>query len=62
MTATDAIKIIKSECYVFNPMNFDRMSLVNTALDTAVKALQRMIEDDKRETGEENEKRTHENL
>lgn len=62
MTATEAIKIIKSECYVFNPMNFDRMSLVNTALDTAVKALQRMIEDDKRETGEENEKRTHENL
>ena len=39
MTNKDAIDIIKSECYVFNPLNFDRSTMVNTALDMAVKAL-----------------------
>ena len=40
MTREDAIHIIKSECYVFNPLNFDRSTMVNTALDMAVKALE----------------------
>lgn len=40
MTKKDAIDIIKSECYVFNPLNFDRSTMVNTALDMAVKALE----------------------
>jgi hypothetical protein len=40
MTREDAIDIIKSECYVFNPLNFDRSTMVNTALDMAIKALE----------------------
>lgn len=40
MTKEDAIDIIKSECYIFNPLNFDRSTMVNTALDMAVKALE----------------------
>lgn len=40
MTASEAIKVIKSECYVFNPLNFDRTRFVNTALDKAVEALE----------------------
>lgn len=44
MTASEAIKIIKSECYVFNPLNFDRTRLVNTALDKAVEALEQVKE------------------
>jgi hypothetical protein len=40
MTREEAIDIIKSECYVFNPLNFDRSTKVNTALDVAVKALE----------------------
>ena len=39
MTREEAIDIIKSECYVFNPLNFDRSTMVNTALDMAVNAL-----------------------
>ena len=39
MTLDEAINIIKSECYVFNPLNFDRSTMVNTALDMAVEAL-----------------------
>lgn len=39
MTKEDAIDIIKSECYVFNPLNFDRTTMINTALDIAVEAL-----------------------
>ena len=39
MTKEEAINIIKSECYVFNPLNFDRSTKVNTALDMAIKAL-----------------------
>lgn len=44
MTASEAIKIIKSECYVFNPLNFDRTQLINTALDKAVEALEQVKE------------------
>lgn len=44
MTASEAIKIIKSECYVFNPLNFDRTRLINTALDKAVEALEQVKE------------------
>ena len=40
MTKEEAINIIKSECYVFNPLNFDRSTMVNTALDMAIKALE----------------------
>ena len=32
MTIDEAKEIIKSECYVFNPLNFDRSTTVNTAL------------------------------
>lgn len=46
MTKEDAIDIIKSECYVFNPLNFDRSTMVNTALDMAVKALKQEPSDD----------------
>lgn len=40
MTAREAIDVIRSECYVFNALNFDRSTMVNTALDMAVKALE----------------------
>ena len=40
MTKEEAINIIKSECYAFNPLNFDRSTKVNTALDMAIKALE----------------------
>ena len=40
MTSDEAIDIIKSECYVFNPFNFDRSTIVNTKLDMAIKALE----------------------
>lgn len=39
MTREEAIAVIKSECYVFNPLNFDRSTRINTALDMAIKAL-----------------------
>lgn len=35
----EAINIIKSECYVFNPLNLDRSTKVNTALDMAIEVL-----------------------
>ena len=41
MTNKEAIEIIKSECYVFNPLDFDRSTMVNTALDIAIKALEK---------------------
>lgn len=44
MRASEAIKVIKSECYVFNPLNFDRTQLINTALDAAVEALEQIKE------------------
>ena len=40
MTKEEAINTIKSECYVFNPLNFDKSTMVNTALDMAIKALE----------------------
>lgn len=40
MKKEEAIDVIKSECYVFNPLNFDRSTRVNTALDMAIKALE----------------------
>ena len=40
MTREEAINIIKSECYVFNPLNFDKSTMVNTALDMAIEALE----------------------
>ena len=40
MSREEAINIIKSECYVFNPLDFDRSTMVNTALDMAIKALE----------------------
>lgn len=40
MTSEEAINIIKSECYVFNPLNFDRSTSINTALDMAIKTLE----------------------
>lgn len=43
MTREEAIDIIKSECYVFNPLNFDRATMVNTALDMAVNALEQEL-------------------
>ncbi len=41
MTKEEAIDIIKSECYIFNQLNLDRSIMVNTALDMAIKALER---------------------
>lgn len=40
MTREEAISIIKSECYIFDPLNLDRSTMVNTALDMAIKALE----------------------
>lgn len=41
MTNKEAKEIIKSECYVFNPLDFDRSTMVNTALDIAIEALEK---------------------
>ena len=41
MTNKEAIEIIKSECYVFNPLDFDKSTRINTALDIAIKALEK---------------------
>ena len=40
MTREEAIGVIKSDCYVFNPLDFDRSTKINTALDMAIKALE----------------------
>ena len=39
MTNKEAIGVIKSECYVFNPLDLDESTRINTALDMAIKAL-----------------------
>lgn len=39
MTKEEAKSIIKSECYVFNPLDLDGSSRINLALDMAIKAL-----------------------
>ena len=36
----EAIRIIKSECYISDLLDLDRTRMVNTALDTAIKALE----------------------
>ena len=41
MTREEAVNIIKSECYVFNPLDFDKSTRINTALDMAVEALEK---------------------
>ena len=41
MTNKEAKDIIKSECYVFNPLDFDSSTKINTALDMAIKALEK---------------------
>lgn len=40
MTREEARAIIKSECYIFDPLNLDRSTMVNTALDMAIIALE----------------------
>ena len=35
----EAIRVIKSECYISNLLNLDRTTIVNSALDKAVEAL-----------------------
>lgn len=40
MTNEEAVKAIKSECYVANLMNLDRTRMVNSALDVAIQALE----------------------
>ena len=40
MTREEAINVIKSECYVFNPLDLDESTRINTALDVAIKALE----------------------
>lgn len=46
MTVEKAIEVLKSECYVFNPLNFDRTTLINTALDTVIEALEKAGENE----------------
>ena len=41
MTNKEAKEIIESECYVFNPLDFDRSTRINTALDIAIEALEK---------------------
>ena len=41
MTREEAKGVIESECYVFNPLNLDRSTRINTALDVAVEALEK---------------------
>ena len=41
MTNKEATSVIKSECYVFNPLDFDKSTMVNTALDMAIEALEK---------------------
>ena len=51
MTIVEAIKIIKSECYVFNPLNLDRTQMVNTALDMAIRSLEAWKKDLEEDNG-----------
>ena len=39
MTREEAANIIKSECYIFNPLNLDMSTRINTSLDMAIEAL-----------------------
>lgn len=40
MTREESINIIEGECYVFNPLDFDMSTRINTALDIAIQALE----------------------
>ena len=40
MTKQKAIEIIKNECYISNLLDLDKTSMVNSALDMAIKALE----------------------
>ena len=40
MTREEAISVIKSECYIFNPLDLDKSTRINTALDMAIKVLE----------------------
>lgn len=46
MTNEEAVKIIKSECYIADLLNLDRTRMVNTALDLAIKALEQQLCED----------------
>lgn len=41
MSKEEAIGVIESECYIFNPLNFDMSTRINTALDMAIEALEK---------------------
>ena len=41
MTREEATSVIKSECYIFNPLDFDKSTRINTALDMAIEALEK---------------------
>ena len=41
MTNKEAISVIKSECYIFNPLDFDKSTRINTALDMAIEVLEK---------------------
>lgn len=43
MTNEEAIKTIEYNCYVLNPLDFDRTTMINTALDMARDALSKQI-------------------
>lgn len=46
-----AIQVVKSECYVFNPLNMDRTTMINNALDTLIEAAKRYDESEDKEDG-----------
>ena len=41
MAIDEAISVIESECYIFNPLDFDKSTRINTALDMAIEALEK---------------------
>lgn len=45
MTNEKAIEIVKQECYISDLLNLDRTRMVNTALDTLIKAVETQSED-----------------
>lgn len=49
-----AIKIVKSECYVNNPLNLDRSMMINEALDVLIGAAQKYDEECKSHKEEQN--------
>lgn len=49
-----AIQIVKSECYVFNPLNMDRTTMINNALDTLIGAAEKYDESMKEPKEEQN--------